>query len=75
MLMDFFKSKFKLLGIRFDIENKTITIPSGYKIIFEGDAEILSEKNVNISSNFNEINPLTNKPYSINLNCNKDADE
>lgn len=72
MLMDFFKNKFKFLGIVFDIENKTIIIPRGYKILFEGDAEIYSKENVNISSNYEKINPLTNKPYSINLNCNKE---
>lgn len=75
MLMDLIKHKIKLFGIVFDLKNKIIIIPNGYKIIFEGNAELTSEKDFNITSGKSDINPLTNKPYSINLNCDKNNDQ
>ena len=43
-------------------------------IIFKEDLNIKSLKNINMASNFENIDPSTNKPYRLNLNCRREID-
>ena len=61
--------KFRIVYIIIDLENKEIIIPEDFNITFLGDVKILSKKNIDMNSNYKEIDPATNKPYSIRLNC------
>ena len=44
------------------------------KIIFADDIFVISKKNINVASNFENIDPNTNLPYRINLNCRREID-
>lgn len=72
-LIKFFKfdrqniTKINICGIVIDIVDKTITIPKEFKIIFEGDGNITSNKNINISSNYKNVDE-NGEPYKIYMN-------
>lgn len=61
-------TKFNIVGITIDLENKEIIIPEDFNITFLGDVKITSKKNISIDSNYKDIDPKTNIPYSIRLN-------
>ena len=64
-LLDNFKKIWKLASL---IEFKNDVI------IFKEDLNIKSLKNINMASNFENIDPNTNRPYRINLNCRREID-
>ncbi len=52
----------------YDVETNTIIYEGEAKLVVKGNAEIFSEKNINIQSNTREVNPKTGSVYVINLN-------
>lgn len=52
----------------YDVETNTITYEGEAKLVVKGNAEIFSEKNINLQSNTREVNPKTGSVYVINLN-------
>lgn len=64
-LLDNFKKIWKLASL---IEFKNDVI------IFKEDLNIKSLKNINLASNFENIDPSTNQPYRLNFNCRKEID-
>ena len=65
------QSQIDINGIVIDFDNKSITIPSDFKIYFEGDATISSKKNINICSNYKELDE-NGQPYSVYINSDED---
>lgn len=64
----------------YDVETNTIIYEGEVKLVVKGNAEIFSEKNINLQSNTREVNPKTGSVYVINLNLddgisNKDEKE
>ena len=64
----------------YDVETNTIIYEGEAKLVVKGNAEIFSEKNINLQSNTREVNPKTGSVYVINLNLddgisNKDEKE
>ena len=52
----------------YDVETNTIIYEGEAKLVVKGNAEIFSEKNINLQSNTRELNPKTGSVYVINLN-------
>jgi len=52
----------------YDVETNTIIYEGEDKLVVKGNAEIFSEKNINLQSNTREVNPKTGSVYVINLN-------
>lgn len=62
-------------GIVLDRQTKTFIIADGYSIRSIGDMLVGSDKNIVIQSNSTEIDPTSNRPYSIYLNSDSNREE
>lgn len=54
----------------FDEKSQTLTVLKPIKIKFDYNIDISSQKNIYMSSNFNNIDPNFNTPYSVYINTN-----